>query len=966
VRRERPEHEPPNRFGRGDEDAEESEGAPATPSASSGPSRLSIPNSSGGISANAPAPAPTTSFAGLDFANWGQGHPPDTNGDVGPAYYIQTINVSLGIYDKSSGNRVAAFTFNSFMSQGNFGNLCDTNNFGDPVVLYDSFEDRWIITDFAFQVDGSGNVSPQHVFECFAVSQSGNPVTGGWNFYSVEAPGGLADYPKFGVWSDGIYMAANMFGYSNPFPYLGAHVWGFDKAAMYAGASSPGVVDFADSDGNDFTLLPANARLQTGTPPTGRDEYFVSTWEDTGKVAVYTLHSDWDSPSNATFSGPTYQQNATAWPNASVPLAPTLANTNDTLGIRAMAQAQYSNIGGNESLWVSHTVRRANTSGFAAPRWYQLNVNGGVIGPNTIQGTTWDADNANVTYRYMPSLAVDRLGDMALGYTSSNSTTNPRIDYAGRLAGDPVNTFSQGEQTLIAGSGSQSGSCGGTCHRWGDYSAMSLDPDGCRFWMTNEYYATTGLNHQTRIGAFQFPGCTTVGNGTLSGTVTRTGGAPIAGATVALGSRTTTTDDNGDYSFTVPAGTYPLESASKAGFVSASVTDVSVPSGGTATKDFSLDPKAGAFTGVSPFRLLDTRNGIGAPKAQVGAGQTVTFQVAGGGDVPSSGASAAALNLTVTKGTKPGFVTAYPSGSARPGTSNDSFAAGQTIATHTTVKLGPSDGKVVVFNGSSAPVDLIADVLGWYKDGSVVDPGMFTPLVGSRLANLVSTGANVTLPVQVATKAGIPAAAGVGAGAFNVTVTGPTRTGFITAFPDSTTRPNASNVNFLAGQTIANAATTRLVNGRLALFNGSLGTTKITADVSGWFKAGAATLPGGFSSVNPARILDTRNAIGAPRAQVPAGGTVVLTVANHGGVPSDGAESAVMNVTVTRPGASGFVTAFPSGTTRPNASNINFVAGQTIPNLVTVKLGTGGQVTFYNGATAPVDIIADVAGWYHG
>ena len=106
----------------------------------------------------AAAPATDANFDGLDFATFGQGHPPDTNGDVGPNYYIQTINMSIGIYDKSNGNRVAAFTFNSFMSQGNFGNLCDTDNFGDPVVLYDSFENRWFITDFAFKLDGSGNV----------------------------------------------------------------------------------------------------------------------------------------------------------------------------------------------------------------------------------------------------------------------------------------------------------------------------------------------------------------------------------------------------------------------------------------------------------------------------------------------------------------------------------------------------------------------------------------------------------------------------------------------------------------------------------------------------------------------------------------------------------------------------------------------------------------------------------------
>src|SRR4051794_22489172 len=229
-------------------------------------------------SPSAPAPAAAHSFDGLDFATWGSGHPPDTNGDVGPTYYMQTINASLGIFEKSTGNRVAAFTFNAFMSQGNFGNLCDTDNFGDPVVLYDSFEDRWFVTDFAFKVDGSGNVSPQHVFECFAVSKTGDPVTGGWNFYSIETPGGRGDYPKFGVWPDGIYMSANMFGYGASASFIGPHVWAIDKAQMYAGDPAVQVADFAGPS-DDFTLLPADARLQAGTPPPGTPEYFVSTWE---------------------------------------------------------------------------------------------------------------------------------------------------------------------------------------------------------------------------------------------------------------------------------------------------------------------------------------------------------------------------------------------------------------------------------------------------------------------------------------------------------------------------------------------------------------------------------------------------------------------------------------------------------------------------------------------------------------
>ncbi|HXZ57710.1 MAG TPA: carboxypeptidase-like regulatory domain-containing protein, partial [Gaiellaceae bacterium] len=558
-------------------------------------------------SADAAAPAPDSSFEGLDFANWGAGHPPDPNGDVGPSYYIQVINTSIGIYDKSNGNRVAAFTFNSFMSQGNFGNLCDTNNFGDPVVLYDSYEDRWFITDFAFALDGSGNVSPQHVFQCFAVSKSGDPVSGGWNYYSIEAPGGLDDYPKFGVWPDGIYMSANMFGYSAGSSYFGFHVWALNKQQMYAGAPSPQVVDFAGNT-SDFTVIPANSRLQAGTPPAGSPEYFVSTEQFLNALSIYKFHVDWDKVSTSTFTGPQTQLQPNCWPNATPANASTPANPADVLAIRAMAQAQYTNQGGAESVWVDHTVQRnvsatntncnATTGGNATVRWYQANVTGGTVAANVVQGATFDPEGANTFFRFMPALAVDRVGDMAMVYSKSNSTTNPQIKYAGRLAGDPLNTFGQTEQTLIDGTGAQSGNCGGsTCVRWGDYSGMALDPNGCEFWMTNMYFVTTGLNFNTRIGAFHYPGCSTVGNGTLSGTVTD-GANPISGATVSLGNRTTTTDGSGNYSFTVPAGTYATETAAKAGFDTASAATLVVPNGGTLTKNFTLNAAAqsGCYT----------------------------------------------------------------------------------------------------------------------------------------------------------------------------------------------------------------------------------------------------------------------------------------------------------------------------------------------------------------------------------
>ena len=572
VKRERPEFKDP------DIERIELPGAPAV----NAPTRIPGPS--------APAPAPIASFNGLDFAAWGAGHPPDTNGDVGPTYYIQSINASVGIYSKTGGPPVAAFTFNTLMSQGSFGNLCDTNNFGDPVVLYDSFEDRWVLTDFAFTLDISNNINAPS-FQCFAVSKTGDPVAGGWYFYSLQLTDGLNDYAKFGIWPDGIYMSANMFSFDAGSAYQGPRVWAFNKAQMYAGSPTIQIVSF-NPPAADFTLMPSNARLQTGTPPLGRPNLFVSTWQFLNSLTVYKFHVDWDKISLSTFTGPDVPLASTSWPNAGVPNAPSLGgNSLDVLPIRAMMQNQYSSISGVESLWVPHTVRRANTSGFAAPRWYQVDVTGGSVAANLPQATTWDPDGANVIHRFMPSLAVNRNGDLALGYSTSSSTTKPAIMYAGRLSGDPANTFSQTEQILIQGTGTQTGSCGGTCARWGDYSAMSLDPDGCTFWYTNEYYAVDGLNHQTRIGSFAYPSCTPVGaGGTLAGTVTATvGGAPISGAKVTLGSRTTTTNGSGAYTFTgIPAGTYPGEAASAAGYNPTSASNLVITDAATTTQNFAL------------------------------------------------------------------------------------------------------------------------------------------------------------------------------------------------------------------------------------------------------------------------------------------------------------------------------------------------------------------------------------------
>lgn len=348
---------------------------------------------------SAPAPPPIMSFDGLDFATWGAGHPPDTNGDVGPTYYIQTINTSIGIFRKSDGVRVAAFTFNTLMSQGGFGDVRDTGNFGDPVVLYDTFEDRWVITDFAFSLSGGNVVNPPGSFQVFAVSKTGDPVTGGWNFYSINTVGGLGDYPKLGIWPDGLYMSVNMFNYSAGGAFQNPRVYAFNKAQMYAGKPAVQVVSF-NAPSAEFTLLPANARLQTGTPPAGSPNYFSVVWQFINSVSVYKFHVDWDRISTSSFTGPFMSTDTNWWEQlaAANQTAPTPANRNDELYPRLMVQNQYSNIGGVESLWTSHSVGAGNpgaanlTATQAAVRYYQVKVTGGAVEAAPTQAWTHSPD----------------------------------------------------------------------------------------------------------------------------------------------------------------------------------------------------------------------------------------------------------------------------------------------------------------------------------------------------------------------------------------------------------------------------------------------------------------------------------------------------------------------------------------------------------------------------------------------
>jgi hypothetical protein len=390
----------------------------------------------------------------------------------------------------------------------------------------------------------------------------------------------------------------------------------------------------------------------------------------------------------------------------------------------------------------------------------------------------------------------------------------------------------------------------------------------------------------------------------------------------------------------------------------------------------------GQYQPLPPLRILDTRNGIGGFTSPVGAGQSISVQIAGVGTVPkmtdATPPSAVVLNVTVADATASSYLTVYPTGVTRPLASNLNFVAGQAVPNLVEVALG-SDGKVAVYNFSGT-VDVIFDVAGWVStQGKAPTPataGLYRPLVPGRLMDTRSSlggsptlTAGQTVNLQVTGKQSVPAT-GVSAVVLNVTATGPTASGYLTVFPGGGAQPVASNVNFVPGQTVPNRVVVKVgATGQVSIFNFA-GRTDVVVDVGGWFTDGSdpAATGGQFTGLTPARILDTRSGQGAAAA-VGANSLISVLVAGQGLVPAMTAtvppKAVVLNVTVTNTTAGSFLTVYPSdATVRPTASDLNWTAGLTVPNLVVVKVGADGKIDIYNlgGST---DVIADVVGWYN-
>jgi hypothetical protein len=448
-------------------------------------------------------PAPTTTFEGISNADniavtGFSVLPPDTVGDVGPNHYVQAVNILFQVFSKSGASLLGPMPISTLFS--GFGGPCEFNDDGDPIVLYDHIDDRWLISQFA------AVGPPSH--QCIAISQSGDP-TGAYYRYDFAMPNNkFNDYPKFGVWPDAYYMSDNQF---NP-SFSGAGVFAFERDKMLNGNPASYIYfDLATLDPSIGGMLPAD--LDGSAPPAGTPNYFAyftaTEFADAQDgLRIFEFHADF-AAGNSTFTERSESPIITApfdpiiacgfSGRSCIPQKGTTAKV-DAIADRLMFRLQYRYFVTHESLVTNHTVDAGiNHAGI---RYYELRATppGGNFVVN--EQATFAPDG---NHRWMGSAAMDANGNIAVGYSVSSNDLFPSIRCASRLASDPPGGLFQGEATLQAGGGSQTSSTS----RWGDYSALSVDPvEQCTFWYTQEYYATTSdRGWQTKIGSFRLPGC---------------------------------------------------------------------------------------------------------------------------------------------------------------------------------------------------------------------------------------------------------------------------------------------------------------------------------------------------------------------------------------------------------------------------------------------------------------------------
>jgi uncharacterized membrane protein len=667
-----------------------------------------------------PALPVTQSFQGLGNGQYGfsiTGAPPDTEGTVGATQYVQWVNTSFAIFNKSTGALIAGPTAGNTLWSG-FGGGCQTNNDGDPIVLYDKIAQRWIFSQFS--------VSTTPYLQCIAVSTTSD-ATGTYNRYSFQYTN-FDDYPKMGVWPDAYYETFNMFAGGTTF--VGADACAYDRNAMLAGSAATQVC-FQQGTAVGG-LLPSDLDGTT-PPPAGSPNYML--YFGTNNLNLFKFHVDFATPANSTFTGPTVINVAAFSPlcggGTCVP-QPGVTQQLDSLADRLMYRLAYRNFGTHESLVVNHSVVAGSGGGV---RWYELQNPSGT--PLLAQQSTFAPDS---NYRWMGSVAMDHVGDMALGYSVSSSSLSPSVRFTGRLSTDPASTM-EAEVNIISGSGSQNGGLS----RWGDYSAMQVDPvDDCTFWFTEEYMATTGsFNWNTSIANFIFPGCSTTqtpdftvaaspssltiaqgSNGTSTITVSSLNGFNAAttltasglptGVTAAFSTNPVTPPANGNATSTL---TLTASSTATTGTATVTITGTSGTTTHTATITLTVNPPPNFTIGASPSSLtinqgsngtstitITSQNGFNSPTTLSASGlpSGVTAAFSSNPVTPPANSSATStLTLTATSTATTGTATVTITGTSGSTTHTTTITLTVNTAAQPNFTIGASPSSLTIAQGGN-------------------------------------------------------------------------------------------------------------------------------------------------------------------------------------------------------------------------------------------------------------------------
>ncbi len=420
----------------------------------------------------------------------------DAVGAVGATQYVQLINNQYTVYDKTSGAVVTGPVAENLL-WANAGDSCATSVGGDGVVTYDQLANVWVFLHHGISTT-TGNL------DCMAVSTTSD-ATGTYYLYDYSLTGEFPDKPKLGVWPDAYYISQDLLDPTTK-SFVRSMACAVNRAAMLVGGGGNSVCFQGSISLPTFVVTPLDGQTQ---PNAGEVAFFwqLDQRPNNGKnnLNSFQFHVDWTNTNNSTFTGPVANA-LPAYSDACISLKPCIpepgtTNVLSAWGDRLMSRITYRNFGTYESVLITHSVTLGTgTAAHSGIRWYEYRT---PLTPVIYQYGTYSPDKTN--FRWMGSMAQDKYGDMAVGYSISSSTVYPGLRYAVRVPTDHTGIL-EAEQTIVTGGGSQNG----TNKNWSSYSSMTVDPvDDCTFYYTGQYYKTSSLEGwSTQIASFRLPSCT--------------------------------------------------------------------------------------------------------------------------------------------------------------------------------------------------------------------------------------------------------------------------------------------------------------------------------------------------------------------------------------------------------------------------------------------------------------------------